>query len=194
MTKAVPNRRNICFIKAALLFCKHGHFFYILLGMVWSAPPPPQIPLGLRVGSGSGSSQIRKIAYVPSSWSVFLLTPNDQWSEHVFCVMNIGHKKSCTVCPRSSDQFYIVTYYINWVATSWTNGSIDTSLLPVSFIYFFLGFLGRMSMVLQMMPSITSSAPPPIEFRRMSLNNGALISNLIFIFATARQLISNRVY
>ena len=94
----------------------------------------------------------------------------------------------CTVCPRSSDQFYIVTYYINWVATSWTNGSIDTSLLPVSFIYFFLGFLGRMSMVLQMMPSITSSAPPPIEFRLMSLNNAGLISNLIFIFATARHL------
>ena len=24
-----------------------------------------------------------------------------------------------TVCPRSSDPFYIVTYYINWVPTSW---------------------------------------------------------------------------
>ena len=27
-----------------------------------------------------------------------------------------------TVCPRSSDQFYIVSYYIKLVATSWTNG------------------------------------------------------------------------
>ena len=25
-----------------------------------------------------------------------------------------------TVCPRSSDPFYIETYYINWVTTSWT--------------------------------------------------------------------------
>ena len=25
-----------------------------------------------------------------------------------------------TVCPRSSDPFYIVTYYIKWVTTSWT--------------------------------------------------------------------------
>ena len=25
-----------------------------------------------------------------------------------------------TVCPRSSDPFYIVSYYIKWVATSWT--------------------------------------------------------------------------
>ena len=26
-----------------------------------------------------------------------------------------------TVCPRSSDPFYIVTYYIKWVTTSWTH-------------------------------------------------------------------------
>ena len=25
-----------------------------------------------------------------------------------------------TVCPRSSATFYIVTYYIKWVTTSWT--------------------------------------------------------------------------
>ena len=24
------------------------------------------------------------------------------------------------VCPRSSDPFHIVSYYINWVTTSWT--------------------------------------------------------------------------
>ena len=24
-----------------------------------------------------------------------------------------------TVCPRSSDPFYIVSYYIKWVTTSW---------------------------------------------------------------------------
>ena len=29
-----------------------------------------------------------------------------------------------TVCPRSSDPFYIVYYYINWVTTSWTYSSI----------------------------------------------------------------------
>ena len=26
----------------------------------------------------------------------------------------------CTVCPGNSDPFYIVTYYIKWVTTSWT--------------------------------------------------------------------------
>ena len=29
-------------------------------------------------------------------------------------------KEACTVCPGSSDPFYIVTYYIKWVTTSWT--------------------------------------------------------------------------
>ena len=28
-----------------------------------------------------------------------------------------------TICPRSSDPFCIVTYYIKWVTTSWTDGS-----------------------------------------------------------------------
>ena len=28
-----------------------------------------------------------------------------------------------TVCPRSSDPFYIVIYYIKWVTTSWTYSS-----------------------------------------------------------------------
>ena len=27
-----------------------------------------------------------------------------------------------TVCPRSSDPFYIVTYYIKWATSSWTYG------------------------------------------------------------------------
>ena len=30
-----------------------------------------------------------------------------------------------TVCPRSSDPFYIATYYIKWVTTSWTDGNIE---------------------------------------------------------------------
>ena len=27
-----------------------------------------------------------------------------------------------TICPGSSDPVYIVTYYVNWVTTSWTDG------------------------------------------------------------------------
>ena len=29
-------------------------------------------------------------------------------------------RKTCTGCPRSSDLFYEVNYYIKWVITSWT--------------------------------------------------------------------------
>ena len=37
----------------------------------------------------------------------------------------------CTVCPRSSDPFYIVTYYIKLVTTSWTH---STSLGKINII------------------------------------------------------------
>ena len=32
-----------------------------------------------------------------------------------------------TVCQRSSDTFYIVSYYLELVTTSWTDGSCDFS-------------------------------------------------------------------
>ena len=46
-----------------------------------------------------------------------------------------------TVCPRSSDPFYIVTYYIKWVTTSWTDGSCSqripdsVALQPLIYIF-----------------------------------------------------------
>ena len=33
-----------------------------------------------------------------------------------------------TVCPRSSDPFYVVTYYIKWVNTSWTCCTLKCTL------------------------------------------------------------------
>ena len=32
-----------------------------------------------------------------------------------------------TVCPRSSDPFYILSYYIKWVTISWTYSTFFTS-------------------------------------------------------------------
>ena len=34
------------------------------------------------------------------------------------------NQKRHTVCPRSSDPFYIVIYYMKWVTTSWTYSSM----------------------------------------------------------------------
>ena len=31
-----------------------------------------------------------------------------------------------TICPRSSDPIYILSYYIKWVTTSWTQSNIST--------------------------------------------------------------------
>ena len=37
------------------------------------------------------------------------------------------------VCPGSSGPFYIVTYYIKWVTTSWTHSS-STSIIGNNFM------------------------------------------------------------
>ena len=34
-------------------------------------------------------------------------------------VKKVSHFYNSTVCPRRSDSFYIVSYYIKWVTTSW---------------------------------------------------------------------------
>ena len=36
----------------------------------------------------------------------------------MYVLITITH----TVCPRSSDPLYLVSYYIKWVTTSWTYG------------------------------------------------------------------------
>ena len=42
--------------------------------------------------------------------------------------------KICAVCPRISDPFYIVTYYLKWVTTSWTDGTLFLYLLSIWYI------------------------------------------------------------
>ena len=58
-----------------------------------------------------------------------------------------------TVCPRSSDPFYVVSYYIKWVTTSWTHSmklrlKYAKKVLPFFFtqqvsIYKWPGLLGH---------------------------------------------------
>ena len=49
----------------------------------------------------------------------------------------LARQRYSTVCPRSSDPFYIVSYYIKWVTTSWTNSTI---LSTCSLVYLSLSF------------------------------------------------------
>ena len=37
-----------------------------------------------------------------------------------------------TICPRSSDPFYIASYYIKWVTTSWTHSIYFIFLLEAT--------------------------------------------------------------
>ena len=50
------------------------------------------------------------------------------------CDIFIFELTGCTVCPGSSDPFYMVTYYIKWVATSWTDG-----VWPINIEFKFVG-------------------------------------------------------
>ena len=45
-----------------------------------------------------------------------------------------------TMCPRSSDPFYIVIYYIIWVTTSWTYSMI-TANMDGAFVYLCLSLI-----------------------------------------------------
>ena len=46
-------------------------------------------------------------------------------------------RKIRTMCPRSSDPFYLVNCYIKWVTTSWTRRKFKKSL-PILYIYIFI--------------------------------------------------------
>ena len=51
---------------------------------------------------------------------------------HVYCVqrtMAMGIANLASVCPRSSDPFYIINCYIKWVITSWTVNTISKEFI-----------------------------------------------------------------
>ena len=52
------------------------------------------------------------------------------WEENE-CQDIFSSLSSVSVCPRSSDPFYIVSYYIESVTTSWTYSILDSYYCPV---------------------------------------------------------------
>ena len=38
------------------------------------------------------------------------------------CMVKYGQISEATICPRSSDPFYMISYYMKWGKTSWTYG------------------------------------------------------------------------
>ena len=61
---------------------------------------------------------------LPSSWInlAAALPP-------LFSYLGYSINTCCTICPRSSYPFYIVTYCIKWVTTSWTYSAQKWSIL-----------------------------------------------------------------
>ena len=48
------------------------------------------------------------------------LTYRIEWTMH-----KSGSVEPNTICPRSSDSFFIVTYYMRWVTAAWTHSMIQ---------------------------------------------------------------------
>ena len=77
-----------------------------------------------------------------------------------------------TVCPISSDPFYIVSYYMKWVTTSWTyshserksNSSVLRALASERIIVFPLGIANggrpRQIMTVETVKPVLSTAKP----------------------------------
>ena len=46
-------------------------------------------------------------------------------------VIHYPHPQTYTVCPGSSDPFYIVSWYIKWVTTAWTHSNTPLKIYTV---------------------------------------------------------------
>ena len=105
-----------------------GHYpFHFFLGK----SPPPQIfwknaprktlsvlEIGYKEGILVKMSPIFQIFPQIFTWESF--RPPNQTILLGLTVEADNH--DCTMCPKSSDPIYVVTYYIKWVTTSWTDG------------------------------------------------------------------------
>ena len=70
-----------------------------------------------------------------------------------------------TVCPRSSDPFYVVTYYIKWATTSWTDSaSIYWITAGPSLLLYWAGLINPV-------PQIFSRGAGPDCIRKTKINN-----------------------
>ena len=88
--------------------------------VVWICPIPPLSPSSCYHSANSGASGTTQLSLLTMwpTWKIYMLC----WRS--FSPISIGYilrVLETTVCPRSSDQFYIVSYYIKWVTTSWTH-------------------------------------------------------------------------
>ena len=70
--------------------------------------------------------------WIPSTFNQFYASilmdkanPEPAALHNVLNLLELGSKVQSTVCPGSSDLFYIVSYYIKWITTSWTHSTTN---------------------------------------------------------------------
>ena len=59
------------------------------------------------------------------------LSPSCCTMSIIQCRNTVFNLKTTTVCPGSSDPFYIVSYYVKWATTSWTYSTLRIVRQPV---------------------------------------------------------------
>ena len=111
---------------------------------------------------GSGSEENIRINSPVCKWSV--------------CYFNIQQCKIHTVCPRSSDQFYIVSYDIKWITTSWTYSIWRISLKRIR-IQFLWG--------LDPDPIHLDPDPQPCKWSICCFNNARCLRQIGYVSETA---------
>ena len=67
--------------------------------------------------TGSFKIVTSKTTHLPNQKRIFR-PMNRIFHAHKNLCLQLCFKK-CTVCPRSSDRFYVVSFFIKWVTTSW---------------------------------------------------------------------------
>ena len=76
-----------------IYYASEGIMIFHIPGKSWLTLPPLSMSTSKKLSALSLNINVHRVTYVLQSY---------------------------TVCPRSSDQFHIVSYYIEWVTTSWT--------------------------------------------------------------------------
>ena len=68
--------------------------------------------------------------YSPERWVLSCLLCN--FLPFPFSLLGLLYHHHSTICPRSSDPFYVVCYYIKWVTTSWTHSICIINILDLT--------------------------------------------------------------
>ena len=115
---------SVSYFFVFLSFCTHAPFMDSYSPCFWSDLPEIHIIHRSRTGSRTGSGPVGAGQRVPGCRGT--AAAQEEIRENYPPAARLGGQtkgtvsRITTICPGSSDPFYLVTYYIKWVTTSST--------------------------------------------------------------------------